>query len=213
MDIFDLEPKHLDVIVKAHMETWCDSELSVLLGKGFVRHFYQFAIESAHTYAMGGKVSSEPFLSAWCLGFTNYSEFNLQLKKKIGPALLKKITKLVLTRRLSVGLLFGHVFGPKPNRNVDFHDVHLGAFGRIGNKFEEVLLLSKLVEHVAEKLCESYPACWAVTNKINRGARVVLQKAGFYQCDEIRLSNQLLVVYQFGDSKDARLARRTIVHE
>jgi len=197
MKIFCLESKHLDIVIKAHLTTWGDTEFSVLLGENFVRNFYQFAIEDEYTLALGASVSDESQLACWCLGFTRYSDFNRRLRKSLSARFYQTVGHLILTRRLPIAQLIDQIFGPKPYRTVQCKNIHLGAFGKVGHRFEEVLILSKLVEHTAKMLCVDSTSCWAVTNIKNRGAQLILEKAKFNKTDDIRLSDRTLRVYQF----------------
>jgi hypothetical protein len=158
-------------------------------------------MENEFATAMGIKISSDAPLSAWCLGFTKYSDFNRKIRKRVGLLLYKKIGMLVFTRQMPFFQLLDHIYGPRPNRKVLCPEIHLGAFGRTGHRFEDVLMLAKLVNHVAQTLCETNKACWAVTNSLNRGAKLVLQKAGFKMTDDVQLSDRKLFVYQYAAPK------------
>ena len=115
----------------------------------------------------------------------------------MGASLYSLVIKNLLLHQLTMAQFFEHIFAPKVNRKARFPENHLGAFGRVGKNFEEVLMLCKLVEYTAKELCALDPACWAVTNRINRGARTVMERVGFQVIDEIRLRHRVVVVYEF----------------
>ncbi|MBL6933849.1 MAG: hypothetical protein ISR48_00385 [Alphaproteobacteria bacterium] len=193
----DLAPCHLNKLVEAHLTTWSGNDLSVRLGEGFVRRFYELAIEDTTSFAVGAGTSENEELSCWCLGFTCYEDFNSRLKKSLGLGFYFLVLGRMLTGRLPLGQIADQFLRPKPYRKAQCPDAHLGAFGCFEEGMEAVLTLSSLIGHVAERLGESHPACWSVTAKDNRGADMVMKRAGFKVIDAIRLSGSETVIYEY----------------
>ena len=193
----DLAPCHLNKLVEAHLTTWSRNDLSVRLGEGFVRRFYELAIEDPASFAVGIGTSENEGLSCWCLGFTCYEDFNARLKKSMGLGFYFLALRRLLAGRLPLGQIADQLLRPKPYRKAQYPDAHLGAFGCFEEGMEAVLMLPLLIGHVAEKLGESHPACWSVTAKDNRGADTVMKRAGFEVIDTIRLSGNETVIYEY----------------
>lgn len=196
MNIIDLEPRHLDTVVEAHMRTWERDELSVRLGRGFVERFYARAIADSGVVAVGGAIGDE-ILSCWCLGFREYDRFNQELQRSLGVSFLVDVGWRVLRGRLPLGQVLDRYTRPQPNARSACPQVHLGAFGVVGEDFEHVLALSRLVKHVAEILGQSGDASWAVTGETNAGAKAVMRLAGFSRLHSIELSDRVVDVFEY----------------
>ena len=178
------------------MTTWSPKDLSVGLGREFLDRFYQQAIEDESTAAYGAGGAGREELACWCLGFIQYTDFNAKLIRSFGPNLLVLVFRRLMTGRIGPGQLIYHFFGPKANRKAKCPEVLLGAFGLLGNKFEDVMLLSKLTAHVTGLLTQKHPACWAETRSDNRGARAILKAANFQLIDEIEFWKRKVAVYE-----------------
>ena len=180
----NLAPCHLNKLVEAHLTTWSGNDLSVRLGEGFVRRFYELAIEDPASFAMG-------------IGTSGDEDFNALLKKSMGLGFYFLVLSRLLAGRLPLGQIADQLLRPKPYRKAQYPDAHLGAFGCFEEGMEAVLMLPLLIGHVAEKLGKSHPACWSVTAKDNRGADMVMRQAGFEVIDIIRLSGNETVIYEY----------------
>ena len=187
----------IESIIVAHMATWSKSDLSVQLGEGFLRHFYRRAVDDPDTLALAAPSRTGDGLACWCLGFRRYDAFNEALKRDMGWSLHLLIARRLLTGRLSIGRVLDQLRGSDLNRSADCPDNHLGAFGRLGGAFEDVMLLTELIGHTAAELCRDLPACWAVTDDRNRGAKTVMQSAGFSEIDRLLQRDRTMVVYEF----------------
>ncbi len=102
----------------------------------------------------------------------------------------------MLSGALPPAEVWGQITGPRLHRKAGCPESHLGAFGQVGQGFEGVLALCRLVTHTAGELCAKSPACWASTSASNRGARMVLDRAGFSVIDEIARRRRRLLVYE-----------------
>lgn len=197
IDIFSLKNQHLPAIIEAHMATWAEDDLSAQLGPEFLSNFYRLAVADETTLALGARRGKDADLSCWCLGFRRYSAFNTRLQKRIGVRLYFLAAWQLLSGRLSLTRIKDHFLGVNPARGVRCPENHLGAFGRVGGSFEEVIVLTKLIAHTAAELCADEPACWAVTNDRNKGGKTVMEQAGFQVIDRIDASDRTLVVYEY----------------
>mgnify|MGYP005642987139 CR=1 FL=1 len=196
-EYFELDESHVGVIVAAHMETWQKDTLSVQLGPTFLNAFYKLAIADEQTLALGIRKKTKSPTSAWCLGFRQYNSFNAKLKSQMGLGLHILVAKKMLSRALSLSHLIEAIFGEDQARAVQFPESHLGAFGCVGKEFDDVLLLAKLIKFTAAEICKSSPACWAVTNENNKGAKMVMTRANFNRIDTILAKNRTLGIYEF----------------
>jgi len=196
-ECFALESCHVEEIVAAHMETWAKNSLSVQLGPSFLNAFYTLAIADENTVAMGIQKSSDIPLSSWCVGFRRYNDFNAMLKSQMGIGLYFLVARKVLKGTISIPQLLDQFFGPDTARKVQCPENHLGAFGCVGKNFEDVLLLTKLIEYTANELCKEAPACWAVTNDNNKGGKMVMKRANFNKIDAILTKDRTLGIYEF----------------
>ncbi len=194
---FELRAEDVEPIVKSHMTTWGATDLSVQLGETFLRHFYTLAIEDPDTLALGVRGSKDNNLAGWCIGFRRYHEFNAALKKRMGLSLPLLTLKKLVFGPLRIKKVVNHFFAKKPEKIVLTPNCHLGAFGRVGSAFETVILLSNLIGHMASELCRNSTSCWAVTNDDNKGARMVMERAGFAFKDTVSEGDQINAVYEY----------------
>lgn len=200
-DFFELDASLLDEVIAAHLETWDKTALSVQLGATFLKEFYALAIADEQTIALGVRSAEDAPLSSWCIGFRAYNSFNDQLKKRLGLRLHMIVLKKLVTGKISLAQLFDHFFGPPQDRAVKCPENHLGAFGCVGTKFEDVILLTNLIQHTASELCKNDPACWAVTNDTNKGGKMVMKRAKFMQIDTVQAKDRTLGIYEYSQPK------------
>lgn len=196
-EFFELDGSMLDEVIAAHLVTWEKTSLSVQLGPAFLKAFYELAIEDDQTMALGIRKSSNAPISSWCVGFRAYNSFNEKLKKRLGIRLHIMVLKKVLSGEISLAQLWDHFFGTPQDRAVKNPDSHLGAFGCVGKNFEDVLLLTNLIQYTAGELCKHEPSCWAVTNETNKGGKLVMKRADFSRIDTIQAKDRTLGIYEF----------------
>lgn len=195
--IFPLRERDIDRIIRAHMETWPQDSLSVRLGPVFLHKFYSAAVADPSVFAWGAALEEGMDPVCWCLGFTSYHRFNMELKKSMGLGLYSLTLKKFLTGKLPVRQIIGQFIDPHPEAGFAYPQLHLGAFGRISGGREAVLLLIELIHQVSLELVKFGESCWAVTDRSNRGGCKVLVEAGYDRTRELKLMDRIVTFYEF----------------
>jgi hypothetical protein len=135
--------EHIDEVVRIHETSWDKKELSVKLGREFIKLFYSSIVQSK--FAFGFVYVFNNKVIAYATGFVDYQAFNALFKKKNHYLLLKILTKAIFQNRLKFGDLINLLNDNKKFIKTKYKKHHLGALA-LANEYKGTLLGRKALK-------------------------------------------------------------------
>lgn len=188
----------IEQISHIHETSWSPSELSVKLGKSYLRMFYGHIVESPH--AFGFVCVADGKIAGYATGFYDYHEFNSSLKQINFFRLLMLIMAKTLMFKLKPTDIINLFSDDKKLVKAKYPNYHLGALA-LSNDFKGTptgktaitSTINAVLNHLAEK---GFPGCWGLCDFENMPMRKYLLKLGFDEIDTIAMISKKVVLYE-----------------
>lgn len=194
------ESADIEELVKLHLRNFDKSELSVILGKRFVRLFYAQAVESPR--AVLKIVEKQGRIAAVSMYFVDYGEFEKSFKRASFFPVLSFFLSSLLTLRLDQLILAGRAVASRKVRHLidkRIYDFYLGVFivdQEFRTDHEVVIAFYKaLSENVKELEEKSEAGYWGSCRISNRSSCGLLESKKLKRAATIDAFPEAVAVY------------------
>ena len=194
------EMRWVDVsqVIDIHESSWSEDEISVKLGRDYLKLFYQNVVQLRYSfgyvYVKSGRVIG------YATGFYDYHNFNRSFRRNILSRLLLIVIRRLLTRKIELTDLINLLKDEKKLRNAKYPKHHLGALA-LANEHKKTdtgktAITETMVAVLNELKSKGYPGCWGLCDARNMPMRKYLLGLGFEETDEIEFIGRSVVLYE-----------------
>ncbi len=192
LELFDIEQ-----IVELHYKSFGENELSIKLGKEFIRIFYESILNSG--YSFGYVYVIENKIIAFAMGINDYERFNAYFKSNNLYNILKLIILKLFTFSISINTILNAIIDGKKYTKLRMSNCHLGALGK-DLEFEDILVSKKAIRECVGKVIDTFLSsdmnfCWSVCDKSNVGMIKLHYELGFALINEVKQFGRTISVF------------------
>lgn len=198
IDIHSARRDELDQIIDIHLTEYSKKELSVRLGKKFVRIFYYSIMFSDYAKLIVASYLGE--VTGYICVFTNYQEFNNKLFKDNIINLAKIVINSIFKLKINPIDLLLLLNDSKKIREVKNPHYHIGAFSistkkqfKIVNKNLSYKLMNTAHDYIKYNGANSV---WGACDARNWLIHKLLYKFGYKKIDELRFLNRGIFIFE-----------------
>lgn len=189
-----LERRDLEQITALHMRHFAPYELSVKLGPGFVRAYYETVLESDAAFLLLYEKEGAP--AVFAAGITDYTRFMAGLRRRLRFRLPFSASAALLKGRLTLSGIRDLLADKDKLKGLSYPECHFGFivltkpyYGKIASR----AVVRKMFE---EMKARGRRGCWGTADARNRSAVRWLRALGFQEKRTVEQPGRTVLLFE-----------------